>query len=391
MIDDTTPTLVNVRYFLRLPDREPGKGKRCSFGITKRWTSPNGRSTNEAYYCSELDAINSQFKKSVTDFSVAEKNARALVTRLNREVGAVCPADAFNSDNEKIFQDYWEKEYAHRDLVDPRGAYNSIMRAVRALGNVSLLSAARHELQKQINQELSGNNQRRAVERINKLLKHIQREIKLTKSKVVHEPVKFLTRDEFELVLTHIQHKGLKLLAQVAFYTGMRQGEAMAGKANDFQMDSEIPQVYVHRQVRCPRLDLKGQLIKSTLAVPKSKKRGAYIFVEGVAAVREWLSTAEGFDLTRTHASKLLKEACIRAFPDNPEKWMAFNGLRHSYAKSLFENGVNMGYVAKCLGNTEKVCQEYYSGWEHTPNSMKLLHTLVQENQLKLKMGNSAS
>jgi integrase len=187
------------------------------------------------------------------------------------------------------------------------------------------------------------------------------------------------------LVLAEIAHQELKVLAQVAFYSGMRQGEALAGAENNFQLETEIPQVYVHRQLRAPRKRLDGTISKKAMAVPKSKKRGTYIFVEGVDAIAEWLQIYKKFELTRTHQTKLLKEACRRAFPDNPEKWMAFNGLRHSYAKSLFEIGANMGYVAKCLGNTEKVCQDHYSGWEHTPNSMLLLHTLVQQNKHRVK------
>lgn len=222
------------------------------------------------------------------------------------------------------------------------------------------------------------------MERINKLLKHIGREIKLKKSKLVHEPVKYLTWQEFELVLAQIRHESLKALAQVAFFTGMRQAEALAGAANTFQLDSEIPQVYVQLQLRAARLRMDGSISKSAVTVPKSKKRAAYIFAEGLPAVRQWLKTYKEFDLSRTNSTKLLKEACKRAFPNSPEKWMAFNGLRHSYAKAQFEIGVSMGYVAKCLGNTEKVCQEYYSGWEHTPNSMLLLHTLVQQNRHKL-------
>jgi integrase len=109
------------------------------------------------------------------------------------------------------------------------------------------------------------------------------------------------------------------------------------------------------------------------------------VFSDGIPALKEWQKIYKEFDLTHSNASKKLKEATIAAFPKNPQKHMSFNGLRHSYAKSLFEIDCSMGCVAKCLGNTEKVCQEYYAGWEHTPNSMLLLHTLAQQNLHKLK------
>lgn len=352
----------------------------------KRHEFADGSTANETFYSNEIETINRQYGKRVIEFETAKNNTKALARKLNRELGVLHDAEVFNSQNEKISKDYWEREYEHRDLVDPRAAYNSIVRAVRLLGNVSLLSATRSELQKQINQQVSGNNQRRTIERINKLLRHIGRtDVKLVKNKLVHEPVKHLTWKEFELLLTHINHGPLRLLAEVAFYTGMREGEALAGKENDFRLNDEMPKVYVQCQLRAARLQMDGKLSKGDISVPKSKRRMAYIFAEGLPAIKRWLAISAKFDLSRTHASKLLREACMKAFPNNPKKWMAFNGLRHSYAKSLFEIGANMGYVAKCLGNTEKVCQEYYVDWEHTPNSMMLLHSLVQQNKHKLR------
>ena len=374
------------RYYPKVASAVTGKGQRSSFGIYIRYVYTAAPSKNVTHYCTELEAINSQFQKKVIDFEIAKKNTNALVRKLNRELGVLNDIDVFNHDNEKILKDYWEKEYDHRDLVDPRAAHNALTRAVRVLANTSLLTATRQELQKQINQNVAGNNQRSTIERISKLLKHIGRtDIKLVKSKPVHEPVKYLTWKEFDSLLMHINHEPLKILAQVAFYTGMREGEALAGQENIFRIDDEAPQIYVQCQLRAERLRMDGTLTEGGISVPKSKKRIAYIFSEGLPAIKEWVKISKRFELTRTRASKLLTEACKKAFPNNPEKWMAFNGLRHSYAKSLFEIGANMGYVAKCLGNTEKVCQEYYSGWEHTPNSITLLHTLVQQNKHKLK------
>jgi hypothetical protein len=77
----------------------------------------------------------------------------------------------------------------------------------------------------------------------------------------------------------------------------MRQGEALAGSQNDFHLDGEVPQAYVHRQLRSPRLDMDGKINKGTLAVPKSKKRFTYIYAEGLTAIRDWLGIYKDFSL----------------------------------------------------------------------------------------------
>lgn len=117
----------------------------------------------------------------------------------------------------------------------------------------------------------------------------------------------------------------------------------------------------------------------------KSKKLWAYIFEDGIEACKQWQKISKDFELTHTACSARLKRATMEAFPNDPEKHLAFNGLRHSYATCFFEIGLSMGYVAKCLGNTEKVCQKHYTGWERTPDSMALIHTLAQNKVSKDK------
>jgi len=375
----------SLRHYARFPSLTGGKGKRATFGIYIQQMHFDGSTTHKTVRLEDLDVINKQFKKQVVDRNTAKKNVKALVRRLNREIGVLNDIEVFNHDNEKILLDYWEKKYRTRQLVDKRAAYNAIARAVRALGNASLLSASHDDLQNRINEVLTGNSQRAAVNRINSLLKHIGRDFELDKFKPEYPSVKYLTWREFETLLTYIQNNDLRVLAEVCFFTGMRVSEALAGSANSFRLSDDPLQVFVHKQIRAARKQMDGSISKKQLGVPKSKKRVAYIFEEGLPAIEKWLKIYQQFNLTQSHASKLLGEASKRAFPDDRDKWIAFNGLRHSYAKSLYEMGLPTSHVAKHLGNTERVCEQYYVGWEHTKTSMQFTHQLVTTNKHRLK------
>jgi integrase len=374
-----------ARYYARFPSLTGGKGKHATFGIYMRHERSDGSTTNESVHREEVETINEQFRKKVIDRATAKKNVKALVRKLNREIGVLHDIDVFNHDNEKVLQDYWDRKYRTRQLVDKRNAYNAISRAVKALGNISLLSASQDELQNRINEALTGNNQRAAVNRINSLLQHIGRDFELDKFKPEYPSVKHLTWDEFQILLEQIPHDDLRVFAEVCFYTGMRESEALAGSENTFRLSEQPPRVYVHKQIRAARRQMDGSMSKKQLGVPKSKKRWAYIFEEGLPAVEKWLKIYKNFNLAPSHASKLLRQAAMRAFPENRDKWLAFNGLRHSYAKSLYEMGLPTSHVAKHLGNTERVCEQYYVGWEHTPASMQFTHQLVVNNKHRLK------
>ncbi len=74
-----------------------------------------------------------------------------------------------------MLEKFWKDEYDHRDLVDCESSKNDFKRAIEVAGPLSLYSASRDELQKEIAKHAKGNKQRRVVSRLNTLLKYIQR------------------------------------------------------------------------------------------------------------------------------------------------------------------------------------------------------------------------
>jgi hypothetical protein len=57
------------------------------------------------------------------------------------------------------------------------------------------------------------------------------------------------------------------------------------------------------------------------------------------------------------------------AFPNNPDKQIIFHDLRHSYAIHLLSIGMTMEDMARGIGDTMEVCEEFYAGFSHTSES----------------------
>ena len=93
------------------------------------------------------------------------------------------PKVVHNSANRDLLEKFWKDEYEHRDLVDFESSKNDFKRAIEVAGPLSLYSASREDLQKEIAKHAKGNKQRRVVSRLNTLLKYIQRNVKLRKDK----------------------------------------------------------------------------------------------------------------------------------------------------------------------------------------------------------------
>ena len=130
-------------------------------------------------------------------------HVRAVTKLLYKELEKLKPRDdIFNQDNIKIFNEFWKSEYEHRDLVDVDSARNDFNRALKIIGQVSLRSATKEQLQNRVSSKIKGNSQRRVVASLNSILKYLKREVKLRKDKPNQVLVKHLNETEFLEVLS---------------------------------------------------------------------------------------------------------------------------------------------------------------------------------------------
>jgi site-specific recombinase XerD len=73
----------------------------------------------------------------------------------------------------------------------------------------------------------------------------------------------------------------------------------------------------------------------------------------------------------RAYLSELMRAAEV-ALPGRGRQ-LKFHDLRHSYAIHLLAIGMTMEDVARSIGDTIEVCEEFYAGFSHTPLSVQTM------------------
>ncbi len=337
---------VTYRFTLKYP-----RGRRTTFAIERR---EGGKSTTQKL--PELVAINAAFARGELSEADAERQAKELIERLYKDAGAL-RAEVFNGDNHRLLDSYWNKEYGGRTLVDPATAKYEVVRAVEAMGPLSLYVASREEIHKAIEvKKWSPNKVRRIVAALTRLLTHAGRDLSLRKPKPEKRRVKYLRETEFKQMLQAIPLESLRVLHQVAFYTGGRIGEIFAMEPDCF--NEEKLEVRIRTQV-----DKQG-VERDT---KNRRERVALIFPSGVKALKKWFELKHKVDpLTRKQMARVTKAACMRVFPSDKKKHLVFHDLRHCYAVMLREKGLSTEDVADLIGDSLIVCKEHYTGFGPT-------------------------
>jgi len=334
-----------MRYNIRYP-----RNGRKTFAVIKQIENQDGSTKNETIKLPEIEAINQSFRQGVIDVLVAEKNIREIIKTLAKE-----PPVVHNNDNLDILEKYWKSEYRNRRLIDKSTAYGELLRTVRLLGNTSLLSASTNQIQDVIDRHnLAPQLQRRAVGKLNSILKFIKRyDVKLVMDKKPRPKVTTITEPELNRLTLP---DDIMLLVRVLYYTGMRIGEAFAidhslVRNGYILVDRQIDR---HGKERAPKWD---------------SVRRVYVKEKHLPYIREWIDKRSTFQYKRTTACKRLRENAYKVL----KKKVNFNTLRHSYATNLLSQGASFSDIAMCLGNSEKVCREYYIGYELTDEGIEAL------------------
>lgn len=302
-------------------------------------------------------------------------HAEKVRLRLNESLGIIAPhKTAYEAialpHNQRLLDRYWEAEYSYRHLVDEESAKGKLRRAVGAIGNLSIATATRGELTKAIKDlPYDVEKKRQLTASLNQLLKFAKRDFKIIAPKKTRRKVKFLTPEEYMMVLAFMTNKASVAICDVAFNTGARQGEVYAIDPSRMKGD----QVYIETQLT------EDEEEKD----PKwGSIRPAFMFDEGPEAIKEVAKyRALGQLPTRHQLRKEFSRACMKAFPSNPEKHLTFHDLRHSYAIRLLSLGVVLDLIAQSLGNSVAVCQEYYAGYVLTDTSMSMISMIVKKSK----------
>lgn len=347
-----------TNFVLKKPDTK----SRRSFSILKREYSGN-TSTYKKIKNEALDSINIAYKNKSKTLDACTLLAKEVLIQLYKELNRSNPKIVHNSANRDLLEKYWEDEYSHRDLIDVESSKNEFKRAVEAVGSLSLYTATREDLQRQISKSVKGNKQRRIVSRLNALLKFIQRGIKLRKDKRNQTEPAHLSLVDFQKMIKFIEDSDFKLLCEVAFYSGLRIGEIFAITPKAVKDNIILVQAQIDRDG--VRRETKNRIY-----------RKAFVIKEGRTLINEWCKV-DASKLRNIRASSLVRTACKKAFPSDKTKWIKFHDLRHSYAVHLLSSGVSLSLVAQSLGNSIVVCQAHYAGFTLADESINSIENVM--------------
>jgi integrase len=349
-----------VRYYIK----KPGKG-RASYSILRDVKKPNGSRSSELFVDERIVAINKAFKAGQKPPSLCEIELQQIIKDLYTVEVRRQSNHSFNEDNLKLLSTYWEQEYADKEIIDHVSAKNDLKRAIEAVGSLSLYSASRDELQKSIDKQFRGNKQRRIVARLNQMLRYIKRDMRLRKAQRERRKVKYLTPAEFERILPHLPEGPVRALHVASFVTGCRMGEAFALLPSDFRRDV----VEISKQMD------RSSMIRST---KNRRERQAVVNPIHIDLFKAWIQCQYKEKLRNQRMSDYTKAACEKAFPGDPGKHCSFHDLRHSYAIWLLSKGVSLSLVAKSLGNSVTVAEEYYTGFSLSSDAIDAIKAILK-------------
>lgn len=353
-----------INFILKKPD-----GSRRTFQVIKKRVKKDYKPEYETVRNERIDAINAALLNGLQNFETCEIQLREVMAHLQEIERQKVPRVVHNEENQRALQAYWDKEYADRDLIDPKAAYNRLARAVEAIGELSVYSASLKELQKAINGRYRDNRQRDAAAALNQILAFIGRGIELKRRDAIIGDVHYLTKEELLEAQKHVESELDRLVQSAAFHTGLRMGELFAMTPESVRGAQFFSQYQLDRQ-----LDLRAT--KRKLA----QRRPVYVLPGGQESVTAWANLPKKTKAemrNRKHA-EVLKRACQKAFPAREDKHVVFHDLRHSYAIYLVSRGVNLTQVAQCLNNSVAVCERHYSGFLLKDETIESIKRIIE-------------
>ena len=156
-----------------------------------------------------------------------------------------------------------------------------------------------------------------------------------------------LSREEILRMIGALDNPGHKLLLMLMYGSGLRLGEAVSVKLEDFDLGRKVLHVKRGKGAKDRMVNLSTSFIELFLRCNAGKEEG---FLFSSAHSPSWHITGRAAQNVVRHA---LREAGIpkKAHPHT---------LRTSYATHLIENGTDISYVQRLLGHSSiKTTQAY--------------------------------
>ena len=317
-----------------------------------RLVQRTGRGTEGEQYTTIEDTrvagLNHQVAKKLLTPSQAHALALQILEDYRAKASPSLEHESVLETNLDALRAYWREVGIRKHRKSPEAAYNRLLRAMAALKETNIKTASGAKLEDAILTNLSNRtSQRDAIAATRQILAYLGINEILHKPQRIRAKVKCLSLQEFTRALWFIEEPKHKLVFWAAFATGARQGEV-------FELSNLSPDGKA--------VEIRDQLTRKKVTDSPKNGRGrwTYVLTEGREAVEAWVKTEDKAALRHVRWAEELGAACTKA----GVPVVTFHDLRHSYAVHLLRvEGLAMEKVARFLGNSIIVCQEYYTGY----------------------------
>jgi integrase len=336
-----------------------------------------------------IGVINSRYLAGEISYREAEEQLNTILLEYRSKEQKQTAPTFHNQDNAKIYELIWSEDYKYRYIASASNRMMEFARLLELLGHESIVATHPQRLQALIDSHCGINHskQRRMAGVANQLLNFLYKRglakpsglVKLKKKR--RKDITHLTLAELEAVLKQVKIPTLTNLYLAAFCSGARLGELMSVKPEAIKdgpngigtlvVKGQIVRgEAAHKGDNAPR-GVRSVLVERELLKNQTELRQSLVLEFGLGALKAWARTPKAERLAlrnRTYLTELKRAAGV-ALPGRGRK-LKFHDLRHSYAIHLLAIGMTMEDVARSIGDTIEVCEEFYAGFSHTPLSV---------------------
>jgi len=166
------------------------------------------------------------------------------------------------------------------------------------------------------------------------------------------EPVKgeqkervYLTTEEFERLINHLDHHIVKHIALTMFYSGIRISECLNLKIGDLDFKRSVFKIRKGKGKTFRLVPMHEKLKKILKSYLKDNNLRDFKVREGRV-----FATARSGTISAVYVNQKLKEASLRA---GLPKGISAHVLRHSFASNLVNKNRSLVHVQKLLGHAD--------------------------------------
>lgn len=159
-------------------------------------------------------------------------------------------------------------------------------------------------------------------------------------------PVVF-SREEVRALLKSIPNRKHRLMLSLAYGAGLRVGEVVRLKVEDFDFSANLLQIRQGKGGRDRRTLLPETLLPALKNWMFARRKGEWVF-ESERGGRLCTRTAQKVFMNALDRTKIQKNA-------------SFHSLRHSFATHLLEQGTDLRFIQELLGHRDIKTTERYT------------------------------